>query len=430
VADWAESGVVPLTGLPDGPPVMPPGAAATAAARLLDWYGVLSAAAGVPVILDGRALLAERAALTGARRQGSLSAGGSCHLLAAADGVVAVSLARPDDAALVAAMVEHDLTGSPRDEMSAWAAGRPTREVVAAGALLGLAVSEVGAEGRPGPAGDAARLAGAAARADPGSPLPDGMRPGARWERPPLVVDFSALWAGPLCAHLLGLAGASVIKVETASRPDGARLGHRGFYDLLHGGHAAVQVDPADPADGDFLHSLVAAADVVIEASRPRALAAWGLSAEQVAAAGTVWISITAYGRTGEAAQRIGFGDDVAAGAGLVGTVPGHPLPVFAGDALADPLAGITAAVLAIEALGQPGGRLIEVPMAAVAAATLDGTPSTPAVREAAGWRLATSAGPVVVRAPQARPPVSTAPPPGADTARVRARLAGGQVPR
>ena len=25
---------------------------------------------------------------------------------------------------------------------------------------------------------------------------------------PPLVVDLSAMWAGPLCAHLLGLAGA------------------------------------------------------------------------------------------------------------------------------------------------------------------------------------------------------------------------------
>lgn len=40
------------------------------------------------------------------------------------------------------------------------------------------------------------------------------------------VVDFSALWAGPLYAHLLGLAGASVVKVETPQRLDGARRGH------------------------------------------------------------------------------------------------------------------------------------------------------------------------------------------------------------
>jgi len=30
-----------------------------------------------------------------------------------------------------------------------------------------------------------------------------------------VVVDLSALWAGPLCANVLGLAGARVIKVES-----------------------------------------------------------------------------------------------------------------------------------------------------------------------------------------------------------------------
>ncbi|MEZ0077142.1 CoA transferase [Planotetraspora sp. GP83] len=32
-----------------------------------------------------------------------------------------------------------------------------------------------------------------------------------------LVVDFSALWAGPLCAHLLGLAGARIVKSRLPS---------------------------------------------------------------------------------------------------------------------------------------------------------------------------------------------------------------------
>lgn len=44
-----------------------------------------------------------------------------------------------------------------------------------------------------------------------------------------LVVDFSALWAGPLCAHLLGLAGARVVEVETPGRPDGGRRGKPGL---------------------------------------------------------------------------------------------------------------------------------------------------------------------------------------------------------
>src|SRR4051794_23939288 len=77
-----------------------------------------------------------------------------------------------------------------------------------------------------------------------------------------LVVDFSALWAGPLCANLLGLAGARVVKVETPSRPDGARGGNPDFYRLLHAGHRSVVADPHEPDGRRFLHALVEAADV------------------------------------------------------------------------------------------------------------------------------------------------------------------------
>src|SRR5215213_7567997 len=86
VADWAASGVVSLTGLPDGPPLVPPGRAATVARELAD-------------------LLAERAAFTGAARRGQISAGGSCRLLPTADGWAAVSCARPDDPLLLGALV-------------------------------------------------------------------------------------------------------------------------------------------------------------------------------------------------------------------------------------------------------------------------------------------------------------------------------------
>ena len=38
------------------------------------------------------------------------------------------------------------------------------------------------------------------------------------------VLDMTAFWAGPLTGHLLALLGAEVIHLESASRPDGARL--------------------------------------------------------------------------------------------------------------------------------------------------------------------------------------------------------------
>src|SRR4029453_19173112 len=98
--------------------------------------------------------------------------------------------------------------------------------------------------------------------------------------RPPLVVDLSSLWAGPLCAHLLGLQGARVVKVESTGRPDGARRGPAAFFDLLHGGPRGVARDLRDPAGAACLRRLLAAADVVVEASRPRALRQLGIEAE------------------------------------------------------------------------------------------------------------------------------------------------------
>jgi crotonobetainyl-CoA:carnitine CoA-transferase CaiB-like acyl-CoA transferase len=220
-----------------------------------------------------------------------------------------------------------------------------------------------------------------------------------------LVADFSALWAGPLCASLLGLAGARVVKVETPTRPDGARRGDPGFYRLLHAGHRSVVLDPTTAAGRRALERLVGAADVVVEASRPRALAAWGLDAAAAVAGGTTWISITAAGR---ASGRVGFGDDVAASAGLVADDDGAPL--FCGDALADPLTGLTAAVLATTAPAGGSGVLWDVSMADVVARTLDGTPSRPAAD-------------LPVALPRRRAVEGTAPAAGADTAAVLREL-------
>jgi crotonobetainyl-CoA:carnitine CoA-transferase CaiB-like acyl-CoA transferase len=205
-----------------------------------------------------------------------------------------------------------------------------------------------------------------------------------------------------LCAHLLGLAGAHVVKVETPNRPDGARRGNAEFYRLLHAGHRSVVLDPATRAGRDAMAALVGRADIVIEASRPRALAGFGLDAHAAVAAGTTWVSITAAGRE---SGRVGFGDDVAAAAGLV-ALDADGDPVFCGDAVADPLAGITAAALALTAPPGPSGALWDVAMADVIAATLDAEPPerAQAARLANGtWVLDGPRGPVEVAAPNRR---------------------------
>jgi crotonobetainyl-CoA:carnitine CoA-transferase CaiB-like acyl-CoA transferase len=398
--DWAASGVVALTGRPDGPPLVPPGRAATVARRLADRIAERTAASRFPVRLDGRQLLSERAAFTGATRAGSTSAGGSCRLLPTADGWAAVSCARPDDPLLLGALIGAELSGDPWPPVAAWLAAHDGAELAERAELLGIAAAPV----------------------RPYSPPPEPPELPARSVAGLRVVDFSALWAGPLCAHLLSLAGAEVITVETPGRPDGARQGNRAFYRLLRGGTHSVVLDPGTAPGRTAIAALVDAADIVVEASRPRALAGFGLDAEAAVASGTTWISVTAAGR---ASARVGFGDDVAAAAGLVAP-DADGVPLFCGDAIADPLTGLTAAALAMTAPADGSGVLWDVAMSDVVARTLvprvaDRAPT--ARRAAQEWVVDAGDGTVPVAPARRRVAVGPAPASGADTAAVLGRL-------
>jgi hypothetical protein len=404
-ADWARSGVVTLTGHPGGPPLVPPGNAATFAGRIAARLAAATEGSAHPVRIDGARLLAERAAFSGHRRRGAVSVGGACRLLPTADGWAAVSCARPDDPLLLGALVGTELPGDPWPAVAGWLRTHTGADLAERTALLGLAAAPVDPAGRP--------------------PVPAAGRP--RSPAGLLVVDFSALWAGPLCAHLLGLAGARVVKVETPQRLDGARRGNRDFYQLLHGGHAAVMLDPATPGGRRALASLVAAADIVIEASRPRALAGFGLDAEDAAGRGTIWVSITADGR---GSPQTGFGDDVAAGAGLVACDSAGE-PVFCGDALADPLTGLVAAELALSAPQDGRGALFDVAMSGVVAATLTAprrrSRALAARRDGTSWVVDTAHGLVPVAAPRRRTLADPAPAPGEHTDEVLRKL---RIPR
>jgi hypothetical protein len=378
---WGASGGMALTGRRDGRPLLGSGSPASALQTALDRLSGLGIA-DVPSVQ----VLGERAALGGLTRNAPWSVGGAFRILPAADGWFGISLPRPADLETVPALVEQEVQ-DPWSAVASWLSVTSLREATARVRLLGLAASAVPERAEP------SRRAGI--KTTGGGP--------SRGSSRPLVLDFSALWAGPLCAHLLGLAGARVIKVEDPRRPDGARRGVPEFYDLLHGGHESVALDfrTQQPA----LRALVAAADVVIEASRPRALRNLGLTPEQFAAAGGIWISITAAGRTEP--LRIGFGDDVAAGAGLVAWHRGSPYPM--GDALADPLTGVTAAAAALTQLAHRRGGVLDVSMHDVCADAAAIAPTGP--------------GNVVAAEPIAREPFGKAAPLGRDTAAALAEL-------
>jgi crotonobetainyl-CoA:carnitine CoA-transferase CaiB-like acyl-CoA transferase len=220
-----------------------------------------------------------------------------------------------------------------------------------------------------------------------------------------LVADLSSMWAGPLCGQLLARAGATVIKVESPSRPDGTRQGERRFFDWMNGGKLCYAVDFGQPDD---LRQLLSAADVVIESSRPDALVHRGLGPADVAARqGRVWLRVTGHGTEGARAHWVGFGDDAAVSGGLVGSDPAGTGPVFCGDAIADPLAGLHAALAVAESLQRGGGEVVEIALAAVAAEYAALPP-----------RAGDSVGPVAE--PVAPAPASRAGELGADNAGVR----------
>jgi crotonobetainyl-CoA:carnitine CoA-transferase CaiB-like acyl-CoA transferase len=127
------------------------------------------------------------------------------------------------------------------------------------------------------------------------------------------------------------------------------------------------------------LRELLGEADVVIEASRPRALEALGVAATPVRPdiVPKVWVRITGHGR-GAGAMRVAFGDDAAVAGGRVARDAYGP--VFAGDAIADPLTGLMAAIAALACLSAPGAWLVDLAMGDIAAWTCRGGGTSAAV--------------------------------------------------
>ncbi len=108
---------------------------------------------------------------------------------------------------------------------------------------------------------------------------------------------------------------------------------------------------------------------------------------EQVAGrAGRVWVSITGYGRAEPGRQWVAFGDDAAVAGGLVAW-ENEAHPVFCGDALADPVTGLSAAAALFEAMAGGGGVLLDVSMQASAASLAAAVRRRPAVHAGTALR-------------------------------------------
>lgn len=323
------------------------------------------------VAVDAEEVIAGRAALLGLTPAGRISAGGATRLMASRDGWCALTLSRTDDVDAVPALVHSDTVGGdPWRAVQHWISEHDAADVTGRARLLGLPVAALGET--PAAPPRISRL---------GSPAtPRGLST-------LLVADLSAMWAGPLCGQLLARVGATVVKVESPHRPDGTRAGPAQFFDWMNGGKLSYA---ADFDEATALRQLLEAADVVIESSRPAALARRGVGPTDVAPrSGRVWLRITGHGTDGESADWVAFGDDAAVSGGLVRGAEDDPQ--FCGDAIADPLTGLHAALAVAQSLNRGGGELIEMSMAAVAATYAAG-PRQPETRCAATRQAGTRA--------------------------------------
>lgn len=267
---------------------------------------------------------------------GLISANRHCRLLRAADGWVALNLARDEDFDVLPALAG----GSDWAAVERAAAGETAVRFRDRASELQLPVA------MPGEAAPA--------------PLPVATGTAVR-----RVVDLSALWAGPLCAGLLAGAGAEVVRIESRSRPDPTPLASPLLDARLNGAKRRLPLDLTTPEGRAHLLDEVARADVLVTSARAPALARLGLEPAALLAAHPQlrWVAITAHGFTGAGAGRVGFGDDCAVAGGLVRREAGEPR--FLGDALADPLTGVEAALAVLRA---EAGGLIDMAMARIAA--------------------------------------------------------------
>lgn len=276
---------------------------------------------------------------------GRVSCNRACRMIRAADGWIAVNLARPEDRDLVPAWLHADFGEDAWDQIERLAPCRAVADLLADAAMLGLPAAAVG-EARAGPP---PRLQHRARRRNGG----------------PCVIDLSALWAGPMCGAILAAAGCEVTKVESSRRPDPTRDQTPEFHRRLNGAKRELVLDFTDPGDRTRLREIVLDADVVITGARPRAFATLGFDPQQVVAGGAVWVAISGYGW--DQGHRVAFGDDAAAAGGLVRWTPAGE-PHFLGDALADPVTGLTAALGALESLAGNAAAFVDAGLARCAA--------------------------------------------------------------
>ncbi|MGZ5961538.1 MAG: CaiB/BaiF CoA transferase family protein, partial [Rhizomicrobium sp.] len=153
---------------------------------------------------------------------------------------------------------------------------------------------------------------------------------------PPLadlrVVDFTHFIAGPFCTMILADFGADVIKIESPEGGDGFRQypphrdGEGAPFLWTNRNKASVALDLKTEAGRDVALALAETADVVVENFSTGVMQRLGLDYETVKSRNprVIYCSISAYGRSGPHADRVGFDPIAQAESGFI-SMNGRP---------------------------------------------------------------------------------------------------------
>lgn len=135
------------------------------------------------------------------------------------------------------------------------------------------------------------------------------------------VVDFSAVFAGPICSRFLRDCGADVIKVESPGVGDLTRgvNGITPVFAHFNAGKRSIAVDLKQAAGQSLVKQLISDADIVIENFRPGIMAKFGLDFESLQSEHPelVYCSISGFGQSGPHVNRAAYAPIVHAASGF-----------------------------------------------------------------------------------------------------------------
>lgn len=156
------------------------------------------------------------------------------------------------------------------------------------------------------------------------------------------VADFSWVTAGPFITMLLAEFGATVIHVESATRPDPVRttgpykdrrpgIDRCGYFAEMHPNNYGVTLNLKHAKAIEIAHKLAGWADIIIENFEPGTMERLGLSYENVEEINPdiIMLSASIEGATGPRANHPGYGGQLTGlcgFTGLVGWPDGEPL--------------------------------------------------------------------------------------------------------